>query len=80
MIKVIKHGKKYEQDQMLQKIHKYKCGYFRSTGNQIGGCGCEFTATLNDFQYKVVGHGEMDYVTACPECLHTIYDSINRVD
>ena len=80
MIEVIKHGKKYELQELLNQTHTYKCGYYRSTGDICGGCGCEFTATLKDFNHRIVGHGEMDYVTYCPECSRTIYDSINRVD
>ena len=80
MINVTKHGIVYEKNQLLKQTHLYKCGYFRATNTNCGGCGCEFTATLKDFDYKVVGHGEMDYVTECPECGHMIYDSINRVD
>lgn len=69
MITVTKHGKEYEHNKMLNEIHTYKCR-----------CGCEFTATLNDFQYRVTGHGRMDYTTICPECSRTIYDSIDRAN
>ena len=80
MIKVIKHGTRYTEEKKLSEIHTYKCGYFRSLNECIGGCGCTFTATLNDFTHKIVGHGQTDYVAYCPECSRTIYDSINRVD
>lgn len=80
MIKVVSHGKVYEQEKAKQEVHTYKCGYSRSTGKVFGGCGCVFNATLNDFAYTLVGHGEMDYRLLCPECGRAIYDSMNRVD
>ena len=80
MIKVVTHGKVYEQEKAKQEVHTYKCGYFRSIGQTCGGCGCVFQATLNDFAYTPAGHGEMDYRRLCPECGRAIYDSINRVD
>ena len=80
MIKIIKHGENYEKERELNQEHLYRCGWMRSCNERIGGCGCEFTATLKDFQFKTVGHGESDYITYCPECLRTIYDSFNRVD
>lgn len=80
MINITKHGKEYKKKYDIAQVHIYKCGYYRSLHESVGGCGCEFTATLADFHHMVVGHGEMDYVTHCPECSRTIYDSINRVD
>lgn len=69
MITVIEHGSVYRQREYRKVTREYKCSY----------CGCRFTATLNDFVEQVVGHGEMDYVTKCPECNYNIFDRINRV-
>lgn len=76
MIKVIKHGEDYNKMVREAEIHKYRCG----GRNKIGGCGCEFTATLADFTYMVVGHGVMDYVGHCPECARMIHDMLDRIE
>ena len=69
MIKVVKHGKYYQQEQKETEEHTYRCL-----------CGCEFSATLKDFTYMTVGHGMNDYVGHCPECSATIYDMLDRLN